>query len=193
MDNDCVNACGDTQCVGNAGETCNNCMSDCATMNPVCGNGHCDPGEDSTNCQTDCGPGPWPAAWDQNGMDLVTMISSTRTAGYTCPGGSMVTAGPIAQGPDPTEGARHLAWEIAHQMNYTGLSECNGITYIADINAAGYTSFATTQGASTPAFALSSLLSTSSSCMQVMAGGHTTASAAMAVDGVNDAWLVFFK
>src|SRR5262245_12405958 len=37
LDSDCDTTCGDGTCVGNAGEMCNSCQSDCMTTNLVCG------------------------------------------------------------------------------------------------------------------------------------------------------------
>jgi hypothetical protein len=189
MDSDCVNVCGDGLCVGNAGEKCGACAADCATTSDVCGNGHCDVDESSASCPTDCGPSPWP--WDQQGADLVSMLSAMRTGGFTCPGGAMTTVGALSAGPDPKRGADHLAWEIAHQPFFTGLNECDGTTFISDINAAGYSGGAFGQTA-TAASAIAQIKGDGPTCMRVMMGQYTTASVAMALD-VSDAWVIFLK
>jgi len=129
-DSDCITTCGDTRCVGNSGELCGNCMTDCA-IPTGCGNGACEIGvEDGTTCPADCGPMPW--SWTADEQALETEINNRRVGGVTCPGdGSPRFASALAVGPALLRlGAREYAWEIAHHQYYPGNSiACNGRTF----------------------------------------------------------------
>jgi hypothetical protein len=129
-DSDCTTTCGDGRCVGNAGEFCTNCAADCMTLSPVCGNGACDPGEDSDICYADCGPTPWTAAWVVEEGQLVSMINAARTGGTTCPGSGAATVPSLAASGSGTAQAREMAWERSYQ-GFTGSGNtvaCNGRT-----------------------------------------------------------------
>jgi len=51
-DTDCPSVCGNGEC--EPGETSSNCEDDCE-QEPECGNGSCEDGEDAQNCYDDCG------------------------------------------------------------------------------------------------------------------------------------------
>ena len=175
-DPDCQTVCGDTQCVGNAGETCQSCTSDCRTTANVCGNGACGAGEDGTTCAFDCGPVPW--TWAQDEAELFAAINNARTAGTSCGGGAVTFAPALTLDPGLHAAARDLAWEAAH-LNLT-LNRCNGQSlfgYAASVNASNFsisTSAATTQDR------LASLLG--GSCSSVMSPTRTVAAVGIAVD-----------
>ncbi len=190
MDSDCVAVCGDGMCVGNAGETCGACAADCAVLAPVCGNGHCDSNEDSVNCETDCGPAIWP--WDQFAADAVTMFNAVRTAGYTCPGGSLVTASAFVTVADPTDTANHVAWEIAHQQYLVGNNECNGTAFNADRTAAGFGYLIFEMNSQTAAELVSDILSSSSLCPKIMQPSYTQVVIGAAFD-LSTGWAILLK
>ena len=192
MDTDCMTTCGDGRCVGNAGERCGNCASDCATTNDVCGNTICDPDEDSTSCETDCGPSPWP--FTQLETDLFNALNMLRTSGFQCPGtGSVTTAPALAAGPaDPTDDAHHLAWQIAHQPNTSMMPmTCNGTSYAA-LTPPGYFTGVFTSGNATALAALNGFKSNNGDCVALMNPSSTMVEIGAAMD-VTDGWIIFLN
>jgi len=127
-DPDCTSICGDGTCVANVGETCDSCSADCKTTTPVCGNLACDPGENGTNCPSDCGPIPWP--WSAEETELAGLVNNQRVNGVTCPGMMMMTAVPLADDPDLDHAARDLAWEAA-QYGTVGQRRCDGLSILS--------------------------------------------------------------
>jgi hypothetical protein len=109
-------------CVGNSGELCTTCI-DCNTRSIVCGNGQCDPGEDSDVCYADCGPTPW--QWTALETDFMTRINAERVAGITCPTMGTQSAAALTTASNLTAGAREWAWESRYALNSGGIS-CNG-------------------------------------------------------------------
>jgi len=190
-DSDCVTTCGDTLCVGNAGETCVSCSTDCNTLVAVCGNGLCDGGETTASCETDCGPLPWPLVQEE--AALLVAINNTRVGGITCPGDTMMSFAPaLAMGADPTAGAHHLVWQVVHQpFPFTNLLTCNGVGYLSLINAAGYEGGAFAGGA-TSAGVINALRTDGSTCRRIMMTVYTEASIGMASDATA-ASLVFLR
>lgn len=131
-DPDCSTTCGDAVCVGNAGEHCGIC-TECNTRSVVCGNGQCDPGEDSDICGMDCGPTPW--TWTAEEAELVSIANMTRTNGYDC-GGGIVIRPALTRLSNLDAGAREWAWENTYQALAAGDS-CNGRTFLDRLGAAG--------------------------------------------------------
>lgn len=179
-DPDCTTTCGDGRCVGNAGELCNNCNADCKTMNPVCGNGACDPGE-AMYCFADCGPAPWPWTADQDA--LFTLINQTRTAGVTCPGGSFATAPAVSRDPVIEASEHAYVWEIAHQGYYesTGMT-CDGRTGVQRAMANNFNAFMFVVDVATPQDAMNYFVTTATTCALLMDPSFTVAGAAVAKD-----------
>jgi hypothetical protein len=176
-DPDCQTTCGDTQCVGNAGETCQSCASDCKTTANVCGNGACGAGEDGTTCFFDCGPVPW--TWADDEAALVLAINNARTMGTSCSGGAVTTAPPLALDPVLHAAARDLAWEAAH-LQLVGIDRCNGQSIVNYAVSAGANGFHIATSAATTQARLDNLLQ--GSCTSVMATNHTAAGIGIAVD-----------
>lgn len=178
-DPDCQTVCGDQQCVGNAGETCQTCTSDCRTTMAVCGNGACQPGENGTTCYFDCGPVPW--TWTPDETALFSAINNARTSGTACGGGPVMTAPALTLDGGLHAAARDLAWEEAH-LGSLGFNRCDGqsmIAYAASVNA---TSFRiATAATSTPA-RLASILGDSGTCTAVMSPNHTVIGVGIAID-----------
>jgi hypothetical protein len=133
-DPDCQTVCGDSKCVGNAGELCTTC-NDCKTTANVCGNATCGPGEDGTTCYSDCGPLPW--TWTVEEADLFTAINQARTGGTVCAGAAMMATAPaVTRDATLDAAARDMVWEEA-QFGTLGLSRCDGqsmIAYFGQIN-----------------------------------------------------------
>jgi len=183
-DPDCATTCGDGQCLGNGGELCSTCMTDCATRLPVCGNGACDPGEVETQCYADCGPSAWP--WQAEEAAVLAMINSRRTAGFQCPGQSFATtAPPLTLDPAILPAAREWAWEIAHQNFRTGNGDtCNGRTWPERLSPTTYTSFLHSFGAGiTPAGAIAAWSADAGACeTELMNPAHTIVGLAAAHD-----------
>lgn len=63
----CVGACGNGICEPN--EDCSNCQADCGACTPVCGNGICDRGENQESCRADCcEPSTWGCQFIECGL-----------------------------------------------------------------------------------------------------------------------------
>lgn len=192
-DTDCITTCGDSRCVGNAGELCSTCMADCMSMAAICGNGACDSGEDGTTCPADCGPAVWP--WAQEEADLIAEVNARRTAGVTCPGDTMRTAPALSLDTTMQPGAREYAWEIGHHQYYAGDGiSCNGRTFAMRQDAHGAnggTSYSSPTSLTANAV-VASWLSSASLCPVVMLTSRTQ----LAVGVVHDAdhgYVVWFK
>lgn len=162
--------CGDGICVGNLGELCATCPSDCNTREvTVCGNGQCDPPEDSNSCYADCGPTPW--TWTAEEDDLTARINTARTGGTDCPGGGGATTAPaLTASTSLTLGAREWAWESTYHAWDTDAA-CNGRTYVERVEMAGATqphALWIHFGSATPAGAMTSFLSDQATCESIM-------------------------
>lgn len=174
-DPDCTTTCGDGVCVGNAGELCTTCAADCNTRSTtVCGNGQCDPGEDSDVCYADCGPTPWPWIVAENDMDAV--VNDARTNGFDCPGGGgATTAAPLTRITSLDLGAREWAWEISF-AKLTGTASCNGRTLADRLSGAGNMGGGAAwiaNGHATSSAALADLLAAQASCDSIMSTSYT--------------------
>jgi hypothetical protein len=197
LDSDCVAVCGDGMCVGNAGETCGNCMADCDTMADVCGNGFCDPGEDGTNCATDCGPSPWPAAYVQLEADGLAAMNQLRTGGVTCPGDAMptVAGAVIGDPPDGAMAARRMAWQIAHEPYYPSSGAlCNGVGLASVLS--GYGEIEFLAGCASGSCAMNVFAGSDNTCADFMKASWTHVTIGAVFDPVNTSsfgWVVFFK
>lgn len=189
-DPDCTTTCGDGICVGNIGELCRNCPADCATTNPVCGNGACDPRESAATCIADCGPSPWP--WDADEQAIITMINSVRTAGYTCLGGALTTAPAMIFTPALRPGTREWVWEYAHQ-GWNMDPPCNGRTIVDRgyaLGASGTFAFAYSFGVRTVGDAMAFWLNDVMTCNAIMDSQYTTIAVGAAHDIAPDAYVL---
>jgi hypothetical protein len=190
-DPDCITTCGDGRCVGNVGELCGTCASDCNI--PVgCGNGACEPGE-SPDCFADCGPVPW--QWDDLAQDLLTRVNAARTGGTMCPGTTMSVTVPalVLHAPfDPI--VREWAWEIAHAGVFnTGGASCNGRTPFGDRNVLeDFDSFIQSRNHDSVQIAVDSWLASASLCAAVMSPLRTKAGIAVALD-TTEGYVIVFK
>jgi len=139
-DPDCTTVCGDTSCVGNAGENCATC-AECNTREVICGNGECQTGESSSTCLSDCGPDPWPAEWEQAQTEFTAEINATRIAGITCPTGAAPAAPALLVDTGLDRAARQNAYELSDTgYNQMDLISCNGRTLADRAAAQGTTS-----------------------------------------------------
>ncbi len=168
-DSDCLTTCGDGICVGNAGELCVNCAECNTQATDVCGNGQCDPGEDSDVCYADCGPTPW--AWTAEEADFIARLNTARTGGTMCPGGGGTqTAAALTVIPSLEAGAHEYSWELAYQQFQSG-GACNGRDGIGRVQTAGGSNgYALWIGAgfATPQDALTYFLGDNAMCVSFM-------------------------
>jgi len=179
-DADCMTTCGDARCVGNAGELCGNCSKDCATLDPVCGNGACDPGE-SPSCYADCGPSPW--TWTDEEESLISQINARRTGGTTCPGGTAMTAPALTSAGGLVPTAHEWVWEIAHQDVLTmGGGACNGRTNADRQIPADFDAYVQSSGYASVNAAINAWFNDSSICMLLMSTARTRIAAGVAMD-----------
>ena len=171
--------CGDGTC---AGELCSTCPADCATTDPVCGNGACDPGEDSASCFADCGPTPW--TWATDEQQLFDQVNALRTAGFRCPGAASVTsAPPLAPQASFVPGAHEWAWEVAHQsFAVANGGACNGRTFADRSKESGFLSFVLDKDHATAADALAAWKASATLCPLLMNAQRTQGAAAIALD-----------
>jgi hypothetical protein len=178
-DPDCQTTCGDGRCVGNAGEMCGICASDCNVAS-ACGNGHCEMGE-SPDCFADCGPSPWTFAADETA--LFDMVNAARTGGTMCPGTTMPTTAPALARHDPfLAGIREWAWEIAHQNVFiTGGNSCNGRNAVTRVGA-NFGSFIQSRNHADVQAAFTSWITTANLCTVIMNPTRTKANVAFAND-----------
>lgn len=193
MDPDCTTTCGDGNCLGNAGELCGTCAADCATRQPVCGNGACDPGEAAAACYADCGPAPW--TWPSEEAAVLTLINDRRTAGFQCPGQTLaITAPPLTLDLAIALDAREWVWEIAHQnIRLANGDVCNGRTWPERMVAGNYVSFVHAFGAGiTPAGALGVWSADASTCERIMNPTRTVIGIGAAHD-VEEAYVLLFR
>jgi hypothetical protein len=130
-DPDCATVCGDSVCVGNAGETCETCP-ECNTQSVVCGNEQCQLGETDGACVRDCGPSPWPSAWITEASLLATAVNTHRTQGTDCPAMPEPMLPALTMDAAATLVAQWGAWSAANRSTLT--MTCNGHT-LADLNA----------------------------------------------------------
>jgi len=168
VDTDCVTTCGDNRCVGNTGELCNTCASDCQTTEVVCGNGECQAGE-SPDCFADCGPVPW--SWATEEQTLEAMVNARRNVGFMCPGAMAVVTRPALAVDDTMEfGAHEWSWEIAHQNFFqSGGNACNGRTNEQRKPAYGnFTSYVQSRGHADIQVAFDSWYASASICALLM-------------------------
>ena len=152
-------------------------------MASVCGNGACEPSEDSDICYADCGPSPW--QWTAEETDLLMRINEARAAGIDCPGGGGAVTGPaLVLTASLVPGAREFAWEFAHHQHQPGSStSCNGRTSLSRINAAGGTGAVSYTGTgTTPQTALSSWLASATLCPIVASTSFTRVGIGVAYD-----------
>lgn len=171
--------CGDGVCAGNAGELCNNCAADCATLAQVCGNGACEAGE-QPSCYADCGPVPWP--WSSDATAMLAALNQARTNGRVCPGGTVTLTGPaLVYDPTLEPTAREWAWEAAHE-DWQPANGCNGRTSEDRLALVGATSGWKTFAAASPADAIEMLLAYSFACPELMRATNTQFAGAAAYD-----------
>ena len=185
--------CGDGVCMGNGGESCTSCASDCMTTTAVCGNGVCDPGEDSASCMPDCGPTPWPFA--QLETDFLTEVNIQRQAGTACPGamsGTVVAA--FSVNPSDPAPARHNAWEIAHDNNSLATTKtCSGAEMAATfVNPAGYSVAIWGWNYGSGKAAADGLVAAANTCPILMDGSRTVAMVGAATD-IAAGWVIYMK
>lgn len=181
--------CGDGVCAGQQGELCATC-SDCVTLSAVCGNGACEAGETGV-CYADCGPAPWPGAWQTEAMDLLTAANQARATGVMCPGTSTVMTAPALVYDvtyEPT--AREWAWEAAHE-NWIPADACNGRTALQRVTTANAASIWKVFAASSPSNAIAMLLADATACPNVMTASNTKLGAAAAHDLITSHAVVF--
>lgn len=120
--------CGNGVCRISEGESCTVCPADCKTTAIVCGNGACQAGENSANCEADCGPSVWPSAWATMEKDTLALVNALRATGGSCPNGQTYPPSPpIAVDVDLREAARLHSWDMAYS-NYVAHPSCNGRT-----------------------------------------------------------------
>jgi hypothetical protein len=171
--------CGDGTC---SGELCGSCPADCATRDPVCGNGACDPGEDSASCLADCGPTPW--TWASDEQQLFDQVNALRTGGFRCPGAASVTsAPPLALQASFVPGGHEWAWEIAHQsFAVAGGGACNGRTFADRTAEWGFTAFVLDKDHATAADAFAAWKASATLCPILMNAQRTQGAAAIALD-----------
>lgn len=179
-DPDCATTCGDGRCVGNAGELCGNCATDCATTDPVCGNAACEPGE-APDCFADCGPTPW--TWTAEETALLGFLNNARASGFECPGGTMEPVPPLTLDTSMLPTGREWAWEIAHHEFFTnGGAACNGRSYSQRRLQGGFNGYVSNRNASTVQAVYDSWMANSEVCDLLMSTLPTKAAVAVAVD-----------
>jgi hypothetical protein len=186
-DPDCVKVCGDGVCAGNAGESCVECASDCKTTADVCGNGQCDPDEDSATCYVDCGPSPW--TWSADEASTLMAINAARTGGTTCPGMAMMTAPPLALDLSFEPIAHEWVWEISHEGYESPTKRCNGRTLISTEQPTGISSTYTSEGPADGATLVAQWQADMNACPQLMAASLTEIFVAEAHD-TNNAYVI---
>lgn len=191
MDTDCVTTCGDSRCVGNAGENCSGCAADCAGGFIGCGDGACAPsiGEDSETCYEDCGPTPW--TWESHEVSFVAQINAYRTAGTMCPGGPAPPVPALVRVTSLDLGAREWAWEVSHQ-GLSGTDACNGRTNADRLAAAGASSVwqLWVAGAANATDAVDFLIGNPAACPGFMSNVFTRIGVGAVVNGNN--WFFVF-
>lgn len=171
--------CGDNICSGDSGELCSSC-SDCVTLSVVCGNGACEPGE--ADCYADCGPLPWPVAWEDEATSMLTALNNARVNGFQCPGtGAPVTAPALVYDTTYEPTAREWAWEAAHE-NWIPADACNGRTALSRVTVAGAQSIWKVFDSATGQDAITMLLNYSISCPNLMAAVNTKLAGAVSRD-----------
>ena len=122
----CPSSCDeDGICEVASGESCPACKSDCDTPLPVCGNGHCQPGESPQGCMADCGPQSWPAAWAQQEELLLLAINLERAAGTDCGSVPFSPAAPLQFEAALMIPARLHSWDQS-LTGYFGAESCDG-------------------------------------------------------------------
>ena len=180
VDPDCVTTCGDGRCVGNAGELCAACPTDCATLDTVCGNGACEPDEPAAHCVADCGPDPWP--WFADEDQLVALINLTRAAGHQC-AAVVETAPELATDTTLQASAREWAWELAHHQFFDPAGgACNGRTLADREAASGFTGYLSATGYTAVPDVLAAWLADPIQCAILMSPVPTRIFAAIARD-----------
>jgi hypothetical protein len=179
-DPDCATTCGDGRCDGNAGELCGACPADCATVDPVCGNGACELDELDGGCVADCGPVPWP--WTTEEDELVALVNDVRVAGYTCTTTPAMSAALVVD-PALEPAAREWAWELAHHRFFEPAGgACNGRTAADREVAGGFTGYLTATGYPRARDVLTAWLADPNQCAILMSAVPTHAFAAIAHD-----------
>jgi hypothetical protein len=182
-DPDCTTSCGDSRCVGNAGELCTTCEADCQTLAAVCGNGHCQTNE-APDCYADCGPTPW--TWTTAESDLLAMINAKRVGGHTCPNGTPVTAPALVASMALRPAARDWVWEIAHhEFVASGGGACNGRTFADRQVPVDFDYAVNGRGYASAAAAVEGWFSNESICPQLMSTARTQIATAVALDKLN--------
>ncbi len=184
-------SCNDGVCDGHHGETCG-CGSDCDTQMDVCGNGACDPDEDSASCETDCGPSPWPFADLE--AQIFAAVNDARTAGVSCPGDAAPrTAGAVAATTDARSTVRVLAWEYAHDpRTVMGQVTCNGRTLASVLQPSSFSTGIFIQTSDDPTMAAARIVTDAPSCGNLMDPAHTVIAIGAAHDLTNG-YILFFK
>ena len=181
-DSDCVTTCGDGRCVGNSGESCNNCAADCDTVSPVCGNGACTAGE-IPDCYADCGPAPWP--WTADEATILSRLNAARTGAYDCPGPPTPAVAPLTASASIQPGSREWAWDIAHNLNTTDNS-CNGRSMpVRVMNAGGSVVWYVFHMTADANQAVDFWLADGQACQSIMNGSWTTVGIGAARDMIN--------
>ena len=180
-DPDCVTTCGDGRCVGNAGELCGTCASDCGTREAVCGNGACDPGE-APACYADCGPAPW--TWVSEEQQVIDRINAKRLAGVTCPGSNNEVRAPaLVFEPSLAPTTHEWVWEIAHQnVLLTGGGACNGRTNADRQAPADFDAHVQSRGYASVTAAIEGWFANASICTSLLSTTRTKIAVGVAVD-----------
>ena len=183
--------CNDGVCDGHDGETCG-CGSDCDTQMDVCGNGACDPDEDSASCETDCGPAPWP--FTDLEAQMLAAVNTARTGGIVCPGDTAPrTAAAVAATTDAQETVRVVAWEYAHDpRSAMGQVTCNGRTLISILQPSGFPNGIFIQTSFDPTMAVARVVTDPDSCTDLMEPAHTLVAIGAAHDLTNG-YILFLK
>ncbi|MEJ7599339.1 MAG: hypothetical protein WKG01_15640 [Kofleriaceae bacterium] len=181
VDPDCVTTCGDSRCVGSAGELCGACAADCATRTAVCGNGACDPGE-APDCYADCGPAPW--LWASEEQDVIARVNAKRVGGVRCPGSDkQVTAPALVAEPSLVPATHEWAWEIAHQnVLVSGGGACNGRTNADRQVPVDFDAYVQSRGYATVAIAVEAWFASMTICPSLVSTTRTKIAAGVAFD-----------
>lgn len=175
--------CGDGRCDGLADELCGSCPSDCATREPVCGNGACDPGEAGV-CRADCGPAAWP--WLAEETAVVNAINQRRLDGFTCPGGQPQTASALTASMALQPTVHEWVWEIAHHDVFiAGGAACNGRTNADRQLAADFDAYTQTRGAADVTAALAAMFASATTCPLLLSTARTQIAVGVAHDVAN--------
>jgi hypothetical protein len=114
----------DALCAPATGETCPSCPQDCDLQTLICGNGHCQSGENGTSCMVDCGPPTWPLPWTLVEELVLLAINEERAAGTDCGTLAFEPAPALQMDATLRAPARLHSWDQSHSDYYDDTS-CN--------------------------------------------------------------------